>query len=68
MNFFLLSRPVSLAPPDPNRGLQLQLSQGVFLMPAVPQAQGAAYQPGSYTPAFWHVFPSTSMLQPTSGT
>ena len=36
-------------------------------MPAVPQAQGVAYQPGSYTPAFWHAFPTTYMLQPTEG-
>ena len=62
-------QPVPLAPPNPNSAHQPQLSQGVFLMLAVPQAQGAAYQPGSYTPAFWHTFPSTSMLQPApSGT
>ena len=61
-------QPVPLALPNLNSAHQPQLSQGVFLMPAVPQAQGAAYQPGSYTPVFWHAFPSTSMLQPTSGT
>ena len=34
-------------PPNSNSAHQLQLSQGVFLTPAVPQAQGPAYQPGS---------------------
>ena len=59
---------VSLAPPNPNSAHQPQLPQGVSLMPAVLQAQGPAYQPGSYTLTFWHTFPPTSMLQPTSGT
>ena len=66
--FWSNSQPVSLAAPNPNSAHQPQLSQGVFFMPAVPQAQGAVYQPESYTPTFWHAFPSTSMLQPTSGT
>ena len=44
-------QPVSLAPANPHSAHQPQLSQGMFLMPAVPQAQGVAYQPGSYTPA-----------------
>ena len=61
-------QPVSLAPANPHSAHQPQLSQGVFLMPAVPQAQGVAYQPGSYTPALWHAFPTTYMLQPTEGT
>ena len=43
-------QPVCLAPPNPNSVHQLQLSQGVFLMLAVPQAQGAAYQPGVTPP------------------
>ena len=40
--FWSNCQPVCLAPPNPNSAHQLQLSQGVFLMPAVPQAQGAA--------------------------
>ena len=61
---------VSLAPPNPNSVHQrLSYLRECCSCQQYPKPKGQHTNAGSYTPAFWHAFPSTSMLQPTlSGT